>query len=176
MIASEVRLIPAFKLDSLRFIIILLMTVRTVVLLISFATYLIYAVNSNELNEYEFGAPEQYSGEDFTIGEDLAQKYIQEMGLDKPGTISIERYKEFLMKLFSKGEKVQKEEEQFYNELITKLSKDVPSEFDAQDLGKYVDQEKFMSTLDELIKGKYGEEVLNDFKNSTKKGEKKTDL
>ena len=117
---------------------------------------------------------ENHSDESYTnydekmIEEDIAQKYISEMGLDKPGRITLTQFKELLMKIFTKGEKVEAQEEMFYKELIDKISISTPEEFDSSELSKYIDQDKFITYLDDLIKSKYGENVLNDFKNTSK--------
>jgi len=128
---------------------------------------LIVLIKPDEIDN-EHKIDEKYTNDDENMVEDdIAQKFISEMGLDKPGKITKAQYKELLMKIFTKGEKIEDNEELFYKELIEKISSSTPEEFDTSELSKYIDQEKFISILDDLIKSKYGENVLNDFKNSS---------
>jgi spore coat protein CotH len=128
---------------------------------------LIVLIKPNEIDN-EHNIDEKYTNDDENmIEEDIAQKFITEMGLDKPGKVTQAQYKDLLMKIFTKGEKVEENEGLFYKELIEKITSSSPEEFDSSELSKYIDQEKFISILDDLIKSKYGENVLNDFKNSS---------
>ena len=146
-----------------------------------FFTILIHSVflseelsDLNVANETEVN-PESYSSEEVLSQEDEAEKYVKEFGFDRPGTIiTLAMYKEFLKKMFTRGEKIESADEIFFNELIEKICETVPKEFDSKDLSKYIDQEHFSKILDELVSSKYGQDILEKFKSDSE--EIKNDL
>ena len=93
-------------------------------------------------SEYLKNSEINSSEEKFSSSEE-AEKYVKEMGLGQAGTlITLANYKEFLMKLFTKGKKVQQIDEDFFKELIEKICLDVPQKFYAKDLKKYLNNHR----------------------------------
>ena len=106
--------------------------------------------------------------------EAFTSKLLNEMGLNQ-GTISKENFKKFMYRLITKDEIIEESETEFYNEVIAKISKNITSDIELKDLHYYIEHNRFVEALDEVVAEKYGQDVLNEVQ--TVEGEEhKTDL
>ena len=112
---------------------------------------------------------EEEEREQYTL---FSKKVMADM-IGTDSHITKEKFRQFMLKLITRGESLESTELEFYNEMVEKIVSKVPETIEVSELSKYIDQDYLMGALNDLIKEKYGEDALNDFNQNT---EEKPDL
>lgn len=95
----------------------------------------------------------------------IMKELFGDLGLDKTDNMTREHLNIVLDKLLSKMYTTEfPQHSQFFKTIIEKYTAEVPEVFPKQDIIKYLNQEKIMSILQDVIKEQYGENYLNELK------------
>ena len=107
----------------------------------------------------------------FANDEVFTQKLIADFGFNQ-GTIHRQNFKKFLFKLIVKEEKIDETEKVFYEEVVARVAKSIPEEFDHSNLNKYIDHDSIVKALDSVIADEYGEKTLREVQSVSDKYDK----
>jgi len=95
--------------------------------------------------------------------DNYSRKLLDEMGINKEKEISRERFTQFLTRLITRDEKLEPHEQDLYVELIQRVVAKAPETIQVSEISKYIQQDQMVTSLNELIRERYGEEALQQF-------------
>jgi len=119
-------------------------------------------VNETESTNNESNITSQRETEAIEF-DNYSKQLLEEMGINKEKEISRERFKHYLTRLITRDEKLENHEQELYVELIQRVVAKAPETIQVSEISKYIQQDKMVTSLNELIRERYGEEALQQF-------------
>jgi hypothetical protein len=92
--------------------------------------------------------------------ENYSRKLIDEMGINNQKEINREKFTLFLTRLFTRDEKLEDHELPLVDRLIKKVIEKVPELIQVNELYKYIQYDRLMIPMEEIIKEVHGEEAI----------------
>jgi hypothetical protein len=119
-------------------------------------------VNETESTSQESNVTSEKDAEALEF-DNYSRKLLDEMGINKEKEISRERFTQFLTRLITRDEKLEPHEQDLYVELIQRVVAKAPETIQVSEISKYIQQDQMVTSLNELIRERYGEEALQQF-------------
>ncbi len=119
-------------------------------------------VNETESTSQESNVTYEKDAEALVF-DNYSRKLLDEMGINKEKEISRERFTQFLTRLITRDEKLEPHEQDLYVELIQRVVAKAPETIQVSEISKYIQQDQMVTSLNELIRERYGEEALQQF-------------
>lgn len=105
------------------------------------------------------------SPEDDQAQNEMMASLFQEMGLDKAEFMTRENLRTILDRLLSKmSSQDYPDHAAFFKRIIEKYTSEVPEKFPRLEIGKYLNQDRIMNILQDVVKEHYGEKYAEDLK------------
>lgn len=120
---------------------------------IVFVVFSFFLKNSNQQQDSKLDAP-------------WAEKIFKDLNIQNEKEIPKRTFREFLFRLITRDEKMALHERVFYDEMIERMTKDVPEIVETEKMGEYIDTEKFNKIIEEAIMEQYGGEAYKQYANS----------
>ena len=114
--------------------------------------------------------------EDYDKRMELTQKLLEELNLDKKENITKEDFANFLKKLltFEVQETEDPGQEEFYDEIVKTMLKDIPETIPTDKITDYLDSDNLQNAIKESVISLFGEDAFEDFNKDLEN--EKTDL